>query len=55
MKETDVSRIRRTCFNCGAYRYFIESDGYRCIEGRVIDSADWMRKDTKCDRWREKK
>ena len=53
--EADISPERRTCFNCGAYRYFIDIKHYKCIEGHVIDSADWRQKYSVCDRWRRKK
>lgn len=51
----DISQPRKTCFNCGAYRYFLDSKHYKCIEGHVLDSADWRQKYSVCDRWREKK
>ena len=54
-RKTDISPERRTCFNCGAYRYFIDIKHYKCIEGHVIDSADWRQKYSVCDRWRRKK
>ena len=53
--DKDVSPSRQTCFNCGAYRYFLDDKRYKCIEGHVIDSADWRQKYTVCDRWRAKK
>lgn len=54
-RSEDISQPRKTCFNCGAYRYFLDSKHYKCIEGHVIDSADWRQKYSVCDRWREKK
>lgn len=54
-READISPERRTCANCGAYRYFIDIKHYKCIEGHVIDSADWRQKYSVCDRWRRKK
>lgn len=54
-RDEDVSKIKSTCYNCGAYRYFIDADRYKCVEGHVIDSADWRQKYTVCDRWRPKK
>lgn len=54
-RSEDISQPRKTCFNCGAYRYFIDSKHYKCIEGHVLDSADWRQKYSVCDRWREKK
>ena len=53
--EADISPERRTCYNCGAYRYFIDIKHYKCIEGHVIDSADWRLKYSVCDKWRAKK
>lgn len=54
-RSEDISQPRKTCFNCGAYRYFLDSKHYKCIEGHVLDSADWRQKYSVCDRWREKK
>ena len=54
-READISPERRTCYNCGAYRYFIDIKHYKCIEGHVIDSADWRLKYSVCDKWRAKK
>lgn len=53
-REQDVSTIPKTCFNCGAYKYYIDSKRYKCIEGHTIDGADWRQKYYVCDRWREK-
>jgi hypothetical protein len=54
-READISPERRTCCNCGAYRYFIDIKHYKCIEGHIIDSADWRQKYSVCDKWRRKK
>ena len=54
-RDSDLSQIRKTCFNCGAYKYFIDAKRYKCLEGHVIDAADWRQKYTVCDRWREKR
>lgn len=54
-RDADLSEQKRTCFNCGAYRYCIDSKHYKCIEGHVIDSADWRQKYNVCDLWRPKK
>ena len=54
-RDADLSETKHTCFNCGAYRYFIDIKHYKCIEGHVIDSADWRQKYSVCDRWRRKK
>lgn len=54
-REEDVSQIPKTCYNCGAYRYFLDVKHYKCIEGHIIDSADWRQKYSVCDRWRRKK
>lgn len=54
-RDEDVSQPRKTCFNCGAYRYFLDSKHYKCIEGHILDSAVWRQKYSVCDRWREKK
>ena len=54
-RDDDLSEQKHTCFNCGAYRYFIDIKHYKCIEGHVIDSADWRQKYSVCDKWREKK
>ena len=49
-RSEDISQPKKTCFNCGAYRYFLDSKHYKCIEGHVIDSADWRQKYSVCDR-----
>ena len=54
-RQEDISEERRTCFNCGAYRYFLDIKRYKCIEGHIIDAEDWRQKYSVCDRWREKK
>ncbi len=54
-RDADLTPQKQTCFNCGAYRYFLDVKHYKCIEGHVIDSADWRQKYSVCDRWREKK
>ena len=43
-RDADLSQEKRTCFNCGCYRYFLDSKRYKCIEGHVIDAADWRQK-----------
>ena len=53
-RKEDVSTIPKTCFNCGAYKYYIDVKKYKCIEGHIIDGADWRQKYCVCDRWREK-
>ena len=54
-RDEDLSETKRTCYNCGAYRYFLDAKRYKCIEGHVIDAADWRQKYSVCDRWRRKK
>ena len=54
-RDEDLTQRKRTCYNCGAYRYFIDSKRYKCIEGHIVDAADWRQKYSVCDRWREKK
>ena len=54
-READLSETKHTCFNCGCYRYFLDAKRYKCIEGHVIDSADWRQKYSVCDKWRRKK
>ena len=54
-RDADLTEQKRTCFNCGAYRYFLDVKHYKCIEGHIIDSAGWRQKYSVCDRWREKK
>ena len=54
-RDDDLSEQKRTCYNFGAYRYFIDIKHYKCIEGHVIDAADWREKYSVCDRWRRKK
>ena len=51
-RDADLSETKHTCFNCGAYRYFIDIKHYKCIEGHVIDSADWRQRYSVCDKWR---
>ncbi|MBQ1573726.1 MAG: hypothetical protein IIZ78_21585, partial [Clostridiales bacterium] len=54
-RDADLSGIPHTCFNCGAYKYFIDSKRYKCIEGHIVDAADWRQKYSVCDQWRQKK
>ena len=54
-RDADLSGIPHTCFNCGAYKYFIDSKRYKCIEGHIVDAADWRQKYSVCDQWRRKK
>lgn len=54
-RDEDLTQQKRTCFNCGAYRYFLDAKRYKCIEGHIVDAADWRQKYNVCDRWREKK
>lgn len=54
-RGADLSQEKRTCYNCGAYRYFLDAKRYKCIEGHIVDAADWRQKYSVCDRWREKK
>ena len=54
-RDADLTQEKHTCFNCGCYRYFLDSKRYKCIEGHVIDAADWRQKYSVCDRWRRKK
>jgi len=54
-RDTDLTEPKRTCFNCGAYKYFLDIKRYKCIEGHIIDAADWRQKYSVCDRWRKKK
>ena len=54
-RDEDLSETKRTCYNCGAYRYFIDAKRYKCIEGHIVDAADWRQKYSVCDRWRRKK
>lgn len=54
-RQEDISQEKHTCFNCGCYKYFLDSKRYKCIEGHVIDAADWRQKYSVCDRWRKKK
>lgn len=54
-RDADLSGIPHTCFNCGAYRYFLDAKRYKCIEGHIVDAEDWRQKYSACDRWRRKK
>lgn len=54
-RDEDLTQRKRTCYNCGAYRYFLDAKRYKCIEGHIVDAADWRQKYSVCDRWREKK
>lgn len=54
-RDADLSGIPHTCFNCGAYKYFIDSKRYKCIEGHIVDAADWRQKYSVCGQWRQKK
>ena len=54
-RDADLTQEKHTCYNCGAYRYFLDVKHYKCIEGHIIDSADWRQKYSVCDKWREKK
>ena len=54
-KNDEHVELKHTCFNCGAYRYFLDAKRYKCIEGHIVDAADWRQKYSVCDRWREKK
>ena len=54
-RESDVSPIKKTCFNCGAYKYFFGDKVYKCIEGHIVEDADWRQKYNVCDAWRKKK
>ena len=54
-RDADLSGIPHTCFNCGAYRYFLDAQRYKCIEGHIVDAADWRQKYSVCDQWRQKK
>ena len=54
-RDEDLSETKRTCYNCGAYKYFIDTKRYKCIEGHIVDAADWRQKYSVCDKWREKK
>ena len=53
-RNEDITKIKKTCYNCGAYKYFLDSKRYKCIEGHIIDGADWRRKYCVCDRWKKK-
>ena len=54
-RDEDLTQQKRTCFNCEAYRYFLDAKRYKCIEGHIVDAADWRQKYSVCDKWREKK
>ena len=54
-RDADLSGIPHTCYNCGAYRYFLDAQRYKCIEGHIVDAADWRQKYSVCDQWRQKK
>lgn len=54
-RTEDISPEKRTCFNCGAYRYLLDAKRYKCIEGHIVDAADWRQKYSVCDKWRRKK
>lgn len=51
-RDNDLSEIRHTCYNCGAYKYFLDAKHYKCIEGHIVDGADWRQRYSVCDKWR---
>lgn len=54
-RDEDVTTNRQTCFNCGWFKYSIETKGYICTEGHSVSGQDWRQRYAVCDRWRRKR
>lgn len=50
-RESDITPMKRTCFNCKCYVFDIVQRRYKCKCGHNVGGADWREKYEVCDKW----